>query len=128
MGKKQEVVCMVEWYEVGTKTINVQVEKPLPSVGDIVQGWDVTPNKTKVKPGDTVILNVTVNWTQPHGFYVYFKVKGNAFGQPFETATPVFAQFSPCKFVVPVKVPDNASAGQYPITVTLLVGVETSGV
>ena len=117
MGKKQEVVCMVQWYEVGTKTINVQVEV---SPEEVVQGWSVSLDKTTVEPGDTVTLNVTVNWGAPGG--VYFKARINAFGQTFESQA-VVAQTSPFTFKVPLTVPGNLSEGTYTISVTLLVGV-----
>jgi len=107
---------MVEWYEVGTKTTNVQVEV---SSEEVVQGWSVSLDRTEAKPGDTVNLNVTVNWEAPG--WVYFKARINAFGQTFESQA-VSATTSPFTFKVPLTVPGNLSEGTYTISVTLLVG------
>ena len=113
---------MVQWYEVGTKTINVRIEEPQPSITpqDIVQGWSVSLDKTEAEPGDTVNLNVTVNWEAPGS--VQFKVRVTAFGQTFESQD-VIAQTSPFAFKVPLTVPSDVTEGNYTIAVTLLVGV-----
>jgi len=92
-----------------TIPVSTEVEKA------VISSWTMKADKTTVKQGDTLTVQVTINWI---GKSMKFKLGIDAFGNSYET-NPIEATTSPTTINVPITVPTNIKEGKYDVKATL---------